>query len=83
MVKNCLQCVHFTRKIFYEYSKNNAIYTANVDYFCNKLNLIINLKKSDEKNNEMKMIPNKCENGKHFEEIKKFDISRNIIWKDV
>ncbi len=78
MVKNCLQCVHFVKRFTNQYSKCGFIMNVDSQYYCDKLKIQIFLKNSDEKKNENKMIPSKCENGKYFKEL-----PHHIIWKEV
>ncbi len=70
-VRNCLKCIHFTKSTVFEYSKNGntkTIQSVSRVLKCDKLNLIFQMRNSEEKDNESLFIKNKCINAKHFVE---------------
>jgi hypothetical protein len=66
--RNCFKCIYFTRSILYEYNKNGTIQNATRILKCDKLNLVFQMRNSEEKENESYFIKNKCHNAKYFVE---------------
>ena len=82
MNRNCLKCTHFLRKVIYQYTKNGSIASIDQVMKCTKLNIIIQPKNSEEKDNESRFIPSKCYQGIYFEEAPKVNVEK-IICRDV
>ncbi len=78
--KNCLKCAHFFSKIVFEYH-NELRYITKVNRImgCSKLNIEFKFKNSEEKNNEVKYISNKCINAKYFKTIPKINLEEFVI----
>jgi hypothetical protein len=83
--RNCLKCIHFTKSIVYEYSKNGnnkSIQSVLRILKCDKLNLVFQMRNSEEKDNESLFIKNKCVDAKYF--VESYEIKpEKVVWIDV
>ena len=50
--RNCFKCLHFTKSIVFEYSKSGNIESVSRIMKCDKLNLVFQMRNSEEKDNE-------------------------------
>ncbi len=66
--RNCFKCIHFTKSIVFQYSKSGNIESVSRVLKCDKLNLVFQMRNSEEKDNESFFIKNKCYNAKYFVE---------------
>jgi hypothetical protein len=82
MSKNCLKCVHFLRQVVFEYSKTGTIINMERVMSCTKLQMKIQPRNSEEKENESIYIPSKCHQGKYFKKSEEINIE-NIVCRDV
>jgi hypothetical protein len=82
MSKNCRNCAHFLTQLVYRYNKNGNIIDVERTMKCLKIDMVIQLKNSEEKNNESRFIPSKCYQGKHFVPTPQINIEK-IVCRDV
>lgn len=83
MSKNCLKCIHFARKVIYEYTPKGYVSNITSTFHCDKLKLNIPQKLSEEKRNEEFYIPSRCHQGEFFRPISENKVVLSTVWKEV
>lgn len=82
MSKNCLKCVHFLRQVVFEYNKAGTIVNMDRMMICTKLQIKIQPRNSEVKENESLYIHNKCHGGKYFKKSEEINIEK-VVCRDV
>ncbi len=81
-MKNCRMCIHFVRRTHFVYDNYGTVKTIKNVIKCDKMNIPIELKRSEEKSNEDVFIPNKCKNARHFKKLPDINI-HDIVLRDL
>ena len=82
MSKNCRNCAYFLRQVVYQYNKVGTIVDVERTMKCTKLNMVIQPRNSEAKDNESFFISNKCYQAKHFIPSPQINIEK-IVCRDV